>query len=605
IAGSHRGGCAGRRGDGRAVLCGAAARPDHAHSQRRRSARALPGRARPAVSVHQCKSATPFGRSDDHPVGRVFRMQQSAGTGRSAGMALGPGVACGGALRILRLPRRRRGGVVEADRSRTRVAGRRARSSDAMARGFDKGDRRERGNVAFFRTLRPPGDATRGALTPGGLQFGEAAAESKGLAAASKRGMERTAGAREFPKTRLMTKRPQVIVAGAGPVGLLTALALAKQDVSVLVLEAEPGLSFDLRAGTYHPPSLEMMAPYGITEEMHKTAIKVPRWQIRDRREGVIVEWDVTEIGDLTPYPYRLHLEQHRLTPIILAKLRAFPNAEVRFSHKVTDLSQAADQVTVTAATPGGTETFDAEWLVGADGGRSTVRKCTDVGFDGFTWDERFVVASTPYDYAPHGYALNAYLADPEEWAALFKMPDDGPPGIWRVIFPVPPEEEDAVTLSEEMVERRMQNFLPRKERYQVKYKSIYKVHQRVAKDFRLGRVLLAGDAAHLNNPMGAFGLNGGIHDSFNLTEKLGKVCRGEADETLLDLYVRQRRTVNLEYVQEHSIRNLKRLNEKSEEGRRKNFDELRAQAASREGRREFLLVSSMIASIQRANAIT
>jgi 3-(3-hydroxy-phenyl)propionate hydroxylase len=338
---------------------------------------------------------------------------------------------------------------------------------------------------------------------------------------------------------------------------------------------------------------------------MHKTAIKVPRWQIRDRRQGVIVEWDVTEIGDLTPYPYRLHLEQHRLTPIILAKLEEYPNARVCFSHKVTDMSQTADKVTVTAATPGGTETFQADWLVGADGGRSTVRKCTDVGFDGFTWDERFLVASTTYDYAPHGYAMNAYLADPEEWSAIFKMPDEGPPGIWRVIFPVPPEEEEALTLSEEMVERRMQSFLPRKERYQIKYKGIYKVHQRVAKEFRVGRVLLAGDAAHLNNPMGAFGLNGGIHDSFNLTEKLGKVCRGEAGESLLDLYVRQRRTVNLEYVQEHSIRNLKRLNEKSEEGRRKNFDELRRKAATREGRREFLLVSSMIASVRRANAIT
>jgi 3-(3-hydroxy-phenyl)propionate hydroxylase len=402
-----------------------------------------------------------------------------------------------------------------------------------------------------------------------------------------------------------MPGKPQVIIAGAGPVGLLTALALAKQDISVLVLEAEPGLTLDLRAGTYHPPSLELMAPYGITDEMHKTALKVPRWQIRDRREGVIVEWDVGEISDLTPYPYRLHLEQHRLTPIILAKLGEYPNARVCFSHKVTDLEQSADRVTVTAATPGGEERFEAEWLVGADGGRSTVRKCIDIGFDGFTWDERFVVASTTYDYAPHGYTLNAYLADPEEWAALFKMPDDGPPGIWRVIFPVPPEEQDAETLSEEKVEWRMQNFLPRKGRYPIKYKGIYKVHQRVAKDFRDGRVLLAGDAAHLNNPMGAFGLNGGIHDSFNLTEKLGKVCRGEAEPTLLDLYVRQRRTVNLEYVQEHSIRNLKRLNEKSESGRRKNFDELRRQAATRDGRRNFLLVSSMIASVSRANAIT
>jgi len=155
------------------------------------------------------------------------------------------------------------------------------------------------------------------------------------------------------------------------------------------------------------------------------------------------------------------------------------------------------------------------------------------------------------------------------------------------------------------MVERRMQSFLPMRARYPIKYKGLYKVHQRVAKEFRVGRVLLAGDAAHLNNPMGAFGLNGGIHDSFNLTDKLGKVCRGEADESLLDLYVRQRRTVNLEYVQEHSIKNLRRLNEKSEEGRRKNFAELRRQAGSREGRREFLLVSSMIASIRRANGIT
>jgi len=401
-----------------------------------------------------------------------------------------------------------------------------------------------------------------------------------------------------------MPKKPQVIVAGAGPVGLLTALALAKQDVPVLVLEAEPALTIDLRAGTYHPPSLELMAPYGITDEMHKTAIRVPRWQIRDRRQGVIVEWDLGDIADLTPYPYRLHLEQHRLTPIILSKLRAYPHADVRFSHKVIDVTQTEDGVRVNAETPGGTEIFQGEWMVGADGGRSTVRKCADVGFDGFTWDERFVVASTTYDYAPHGFALNAYLADPEEWAAIFKMPDEGPSGIWRVIFPVPPEEEEAVTLSEEMVERRMQRFLQRRERYQIKYKSIYRVHQRVAKEFRLGRILLAGDAAHLNNPMGAFGLNGGIHDSFNLTEKLGKVCRGEADPSLLDVYVRQRRTVNLEYVQEHSIRNLKRLNERSEEKRKQNFDELRRQAASLEGRREFLQVSSMIASVRRANAI-
>jgi len=402
-----------------------------------------------------------------------------------------------------------------------------------------------------------------------------------------------------------MAARPQVIVAGAGPVGLLAALVLAKQGVPVLVLEAEAGLTLDLRAGTYHPPSLEMMAPYGITDEMHRTAIKVPRWQIRDRREGVIVEWDVGLIKELTPYPYRLHLEQHRLTPIILSRLRACPAADVRFSHAVTNFEQTPEKVTVTTRTPGGTEKFEAQWLVGADGGRSTVRHCMGVAFEGYTWPERFVVASTTHDFASHGYTMNAYVADPEEWAAVFKMPDDGPPGMWRVIWPVPPEETEETALEDAGIERHMQRFQPRPAPYPIKYRGIYRVHQRVAADFRAGRALLAGDAAHLNNPIGAFGLNGGIHDAINLGEKLARVCRGEADAGLLDLYVRQRRTVNLEYVQEHSIRNLKRLAARSETERRQNFDDLRRAASTPEGTREFLLVSSMIASVRRANAIT
>jgi 3-(3-hydroxy-phenyl)propionate hydroxylase len=402
-----------------------------------------------------------------------------------------------------------------------------------------------------------------------------------------------------------MSAQPQVIVVGAGPVGLLTALALAKQDISVLVLEAEPGLTADLRAGTYHPPSLEMMAPYGITDEMLKSAIKVPRWQIRDRVGGLIVEWDVSLIKDLTSYPYRLHLEQHRLTPIILAKLKECGNAQVRFAHEVTEFSQTADRVTVAVETPAGAERYTARWLVGADGGRSTVRKCMGVGFEGYTWPDRFLVASTDHDFEPHGYALNAYVADPVDWNAMFKMPGDGPPGLWRVLFPVQPDEDENAALAEDNIERLMQGFQPKSGRYRILYKNLYKVHQRVANQFRVGRVLLAGDAAHLNNPIGAFGLNGGIHDAINLAEKLGKVCRREADGELLDLYVRQRRTVNLEYVQEHSIRNLRRLIAKTDEERRKNYEELQHAASTPQGAREFLLISSMIASVQRANAIT
>jgi 3-(3-hydroxy-phenyl)propionate hydroxylase len=271
----------------------------------------------------------------------------------------------------------------------------------------------------------------------------------------------------------------------------------------------------------------------------------------------------------------------------------------------VTEFSQTADKVVVTAKTPGGAEKLEANWLVGADGGRSMVRKCMGVAFDGYTWPERFLVASTTYDYEPHGYRLNTYVADPENWNAMFKMPGDGPMGLWRVLFPVRPDEDEAAALSAENVERLMQGFQRKAGRYQIENQNLYKVHQRVAADFRVGRALLAGDAAHVNNPIGAFGLNGGIHDAINLAEKLGRVCRGAASPALLDLYVRQRRTVNLEYVQEYSIRNLQRLTARTEAERRKNFDELRQAASTVEGARNFLLISSMIASVQRAAAIT
>ena len=135
-------------------------------------------------------------------------------------------------------------------------------------------------------------------------------------------------------------------------------------------------------------------------------------------------------------------------------------------------------------------------------------------------------------------------------------------------------------------------------------YKSVYKVHQRVASDFRRGRVLLAGDSAHVNNPLGGFGLNSGIHDAINLGEKLSKVMRGEAGEDLMDLYVRQRRATNIEYVQNISIRNKKNLEEKDPLERRRHADEMRAIAADPAKAREYLLNSSMINSMRMANSI-
>jgi 3-(3-hydroxy-phenyl)propionate hydroxylase len=401
-----------------------------------------------------------------------------------------------------------------------------------------------------------------------------------------------------------MSQELPVVIAGAGPTGLMCALALARRGVQVVVCEAEPSLTHDLRAGTFHPPTQEMMAPYGITERMHEHGLQVRRWQIRSRRGGMIAEFDLGLLADETPYPYRLHLEQHRLTPIQLDILRKEPTAEVHFRHRITGFEQKARSVRVEFESEGIPGKLEASWLIGADGGRSTIRKLLPVEFEGFTWPEQFLVVSTPYDLARHGFTMNAYVADPVEWAAVFKMPDAGPPGLWRLAFPCDPGLPDDALLDPRSVQARMQGFLPNHGSYEIRYQSIYRVHQRVASEWRHGRVLLAGDAAHLNNPLGGFGLNSGIHDAISLADKLARVWRGEADEALLDLYVRQRRATTIEQVQAMSIRNKRLLEERDPQVHGRHMEELVAIAHDPRRARAHMLESSMIAGLRKSAEI-
>jgi 3-(3-hydroxy-phenyl)propionate hydroxylase len=394
-----------------------------------------------------------------------------------------------------------------------------------------------------------------------------------------------------------------VVVAGAGPTGLMCALALGRQGIPVIVCESGRALTRDLRAGTFHPPTLELMAPYGITERMLEVGIRVRHWQIRDRSGEFVAQFDLGLLANDTPYPYRLHLEQHRLTPIQVDLLRQETGGEVRFGHTVTGVEQRGDRVLVQVDAGGEPRTIEASWLVGADGGRSAVRKALGVEFEGFTWPEQFLVVSTPYDFSRYGFALNCYIADPVEWIALFKMPDAGPPGLWRVVFPTPDQAEDVV-LSPASVEDKMQRFVARSTPYEVRYKSTYRVHQRVCKTFRSGRVLLAGDAAHINNPIGAFGLNSGIHDAISLAEKLGRVWRFEADEALLDVYARQRRTAAIEQVDKMSIRNKRLLEEHDPRVQRERLNELVVIASNPERARKHLLETSMIAGLRQAQQV-
>lgn len=397
----------------------------------------------------------------------------------------------------------------------------------------------------------------------------------------------------------------RVLVVGAGPVGLITALGLASKGVPVLVIEREPALTQDLRAGSFHPPTMEMMAPLGITERFLKIGIQVPRWQIRDRDTGVVAEFDLGLLKDLTPHPYRFHCEQFKLTPIAYELLCQYPHAEVRFSTGFESATQDANKVVATVTTPASTETIEAAWLVGADGGRSNVRKAMAVDFPGMTWPDRFLVTGTRYDLAPHGFTPNAYIADPECFSAIFQMPYDRPPGLWRVLFSITdPGVTDEALMAADNIERLMQGLVPRKEPYDIVHTGIYKVHQRVATNFRKGRMLLAGDAAHVNNPLGAMGLNGGIHDACNLYPKLAAVFRGEAEAALLDRYVRQRHAVQVEFVQELSTRNKKLLEERDPKVRAESLDQVRRTGADPALAREYLIKSSMIASVRRAELV-
>jgi len=384
----------------------------------------------------------------------------------------------------------------------------------------------------------------------------------------------------------------------------MCALALGKQGIPVIVLEAEHGLTRDLRAGSFHPATLDLLEPFGITARMEEQGIRVRYWQIRDRSGELVAQFDLGLLQDETRHPYRLHLEQHRLTPIQLELLRRDTKAEVRFGHSVTGVENRADRVLVHVASDAGPATIEASWVIGADGGRSTVRKSLGIEFEGFTWPEQFLVVSTPYDFAQHGFAMNVYVADPVEWVALFKMPEAGPPGLWRIVFPTA-DRDDAATLAADNVERKMQGFIARRAPYDVRYKSVYRVHQRVCKTFRSGRVLLAGDAAHVNNPLGAFGLNSGIHDAISAAEKLGRVWRGEADDSLLDLYVRQRRMAAVEQVERMSIRNKRQLEERDPAVQRRRLQELMAIAGDPARARDHLLETSMITGLRQSAQVS
>jgi 3-(3-hydroxy-phenyl)propionate hydroxylase len=398
----------------------------------------------------------------------------------------------------------------------------------------------------------------------------------------------------------------RVLIAGGGPVGLFCALLLGRRGVPVTLFESQPALQDDPRAATTHPATLDILAEAGLAGDMARVGLVAPIVQFWDRpTDALVAEFDHALLQGETRHPFVVQCEQSKTSRLILERLRALGNVELLFGHEVLDASQAGNRVTVSVRGPGGMAEYDGVYLIGADGGRSTVRKAAGLPFEGFTWPERFVVLTTTYDFAARGYCSRSYFADPEGWCNCFKIAAGGPPGLWRTVFPTEADESDEVILSDAGAEARLQRFFPSPVPYEIVHRNLYVTHQRVAQRFRQGRILLAGDAAHVNNPIGGMGLNGGLQDAANLAAKLAEVLLEGASERLLDLYDRQRRTLAVEFVQQQSIANKKRLEERDPEQRARNLDALRETAADPAKARAFLLRSSMIAAQRQVAAMT
>jgi len=387
------------------------------------------------------------------------------------------------------------------------------------------------------------------------------------------------------------------VVVGAGPVGLIAALGLVRRGIEVTVVERGERPNDSPRAAAYHYPVLEVMADVGILEDVEAAGIRIQENRLWHRPTGEVFITDQGKLAGRVPYPYNVNLGQGELSQIVLTHLQRHPGATMRWSADVVDVEQ--DSAGAAAVLADG-ERIRGDWLIGADGARSLVRKAVGLGFDGFTWDDRFVATNIRYPFDRYGYGGANLILDPEVGCIVAQLTKDG---LWRVTF----AEDDA--LPEEEIPQRiddfMQRFLPsepgpdgRKDFELVAY-SPYRMHQRSAESYRVGRVLLAGDAAHVTNPTGALGLTGGLLDVDVLVPALAAVAAGTASEEVLDAYSDARRTKFLEHTSPFASDFKRLVYGGSERDLREAFEAWKSQADTEEKEIEFLLGIGAIRSEQ------
>jgi len=405
-----------------------------------------------------------------------------------------------------------------------------------------------------------------------------------------------------------MADKNRVIVAGGGPVGIFTAISLTQQGIPVTVLEEEGHVNRHRRAGGFHPPTVDMMEESGLAARMKEIGYKFQNFHFVDRLTGMDVILNTDVLKNDTQNPWDLLAFQEVLTncgyELLTEEKR---DVEFRFNHRITDVVQKDDSVLVTCEAPEGTMELEAPWVLGCDGASSQVRKSQGIEFEGYTWPDRFLMAHTMHDFTQHGYQLVNFIGDAEKWQMIMKIPfgRGRQDYVWRMVCRAPDDMSDEEATADSYTQYRMQELYRRDAPYEIFDARVYRVHQKVAETFRRGRVVLLGDAAHINNPIGGQGLNCGIHDVNNFSGKFGQVWRGEADDSLLDLYDRQRRQTNWEFIQPVSVENKERMDDNNLENRKARSAFMESLVDDPEARRQFFLRFAMFDSLEYANSIT
>ena len=394
-----------------------------------------------------------------------------------------------------------------------------------------------------------------------------------------------------------------IIIAGAGPVGCSAALYLAEHGLPIILLEAETVLPKDLRASTFHPPTLDQLAKLGLVDEMIKQGLIVSDYQYRDRKTNEVAKFDLSVLEGETNHPYRLQCEQFKMTSIVVERLKKLNNVEVRMGCKLKGYRETSDGVEVLVLDGHSEERIRCSYLVGCDGANSYVRQAGGIRFEGMTYPEQFLVASTSYKFNDYfdGLSMVNYVSDPDEWCVLLSTSD-----LWRVLIPTPIGGDSDIFLSDKFIQDRLHRLVKHDEDFDIFHRTLYNVHQRVAETYRVrDRVLLAGDAAHVNNPLGGMGMNGGVHDAINLSEKLIEIILGRGDRhELLDLYNRQRRGICTKFIQNHTKKNKELMESTDTDVQRRRQENFMKKSADPSLAKAFVMETSMINCLRESYEI-